>query len=126
MHHVCTTYTNRMELNVLTSASGTPIFIPAGRSIRDSNENTYRNRQVAPRFWFFLINKLCSFRGQEKGPGDAGDPKQELRDKLKRAYDPAPYVSSIWVLCHRNKVHAGSGQSTVDSECLSDLVRPDC
>lgn len=66
------------------------LLIPTGRSIRDSNENTETGR-LRPDFGF-LVNGLCTFRGEEKAPGNTENPKQELGNKLNWVYDPAPYV----------------------------------
>ena len=66
------------------------LLIPDGKSIRDSSEHTATGH-LRPDYGF-LLNNLCTFRGEEKALGNPIDPKKELSDKLEWAYDPAPYV----------------------------------
>ena len=71
------------------------LIFPDGESIRDSNRNTSTYR-FHPDYGF-LLKGLCTFRGEEKGPENLGDPRVELRDKLIWAYHPAPYVFGYYV-----------------------------
>jgi hypothetical protein len=70
------------------------LLIPDGKSIRNSNLHTATG-QFRPDYSFILQN-LCTFRGEEKAPGNPADPKKELWEKLEWAYDPAPYVFSYY------------------------------
>jgi hypothetical protein len=56
-----------------------------------NNRNTSQHTETRPDF-FFILSEKCPFRGEEKGPENSEDPKDELRVKLVWAYDPAPYV----------------------------------
>jgi len=66
------------------------LLIPTGKSIRYSNEHTLTEK-LRPDYGFLLKN-ICSFRGEEKGPEDRGNPKAEMAEKLNWVYDDAPYV----------------------------------
>jgi len=66
------------------------LLLPTGRSIRNSNHHT-ETALLRPDYGF-LINQICSFRGEEKGPENSKDPKEELADKFNWVYDNAPYV----------------------------------
>jgi len=67
------------------------LFLQEGSSIRNSNFNT-QIRNMRPDFGL-LVQDVCVFRGEEKGPGNPEDPKAELADKLVWAfYDPAEYI----------------------------------
>jgi hypothetical protein len=65
-------------------------LIPEGQSIRDSN-HSMETTDCRPDF-AFLLNMVCPFRGEEKGPGSTQDAKAQLRDKIIWVYDPAPYM----------------------------------
>ncbi|KAF8576604.1 hypothetical protein K439DRAFT_646707 [Ramaria rubella] len=40
----------------------------------------------------FLVQNVCVFRGEEKGPENPEDPRAELADKLMWVYNPAEYM----------------------------------
>jgi hypothetical protein len=65
-------------------------LIPGGISIRDSNHHTSTDG-MRPDFGFLYLS-LCPFRGEEKSPTNAEDPRAELSNKMDWTYDPAPYV----------------------------------
>lgn len=65
-------------------------LFPDGKSIRDSNSNTPMN--IFCPDYDFLLNGLCTFRGEENIPENSRNPKVELQNKLIWAYSPAPYI----------------------------------
>ena len=65
-------------------------LIPGGISIRDSNQHTSTDSK-RPDFGFVYLS-VCPFRGEEKSPTNAQDPRAELSGKMDWTYDPAPYV----------------------------------
>jgi hypothetical protein len=66
------------------------ILIPSGKTIR-TNKHHMEMQNLCPDFGFLLGN-ACPFRGEEKGPDDAADPRAELVDKLCWVYSPVPYM----------------------------------
>ena len=59
--------------------------------IRNSNQDTATG-SFRPDFGL-LLDHVCIFRGEEKGPTFTGDhPKEELQTKTRWVYDPAPYL----------------------------------
>ena len=73
-------------------------FIVSGatntKSIRNSNENTSTDLK-RPDYGLLLYGH-CILRGEEKGDGTSGDPKQELVDKLVRwTYKPLKYILGL-------------------------------
>lgn len=74
-------------------ASILQLLIPQGKCIRNSIWHA-ETRMLRPDFGF-LINNLCVFRGEEKGPTTSGDPVEELISKMGSSnwpYEPAPYI----------------------------------
>ncbi|KDR72787.1 hypothetical protein GALMADRAFT_252049 [Galerina marginata CBS 339.88] len=71
-------------------------LIPTGRTIRNRNEDT-ETRKLRPDY-AFLLQKICPFRGEEKGSGNSGDPKAELAYNLNWVYEPAPYMLGYYCL----------------------------
>jgi hypothetical protein len=69
------------------------LVLPEGSPLRDSSRHTSTGMK-RPDFGY-LMDSICVFRGEEKGPSTPGDPKAELTEKLKWIYDPAPYVLGI-------------------------------
>ena len=74
------------------------ILIPSGKTIRtnkhhddDDDDDDMEMQNFCPDFGFLLGN-ACPFRGEEKGPENAADPRAELVDKLCWVYSPAPYM----------------------------------
>ncbi|KAF8630512.1 hypothetical protein AX17_005404 [Amanita inopinata Kibby_2008] len=66
------------------------IVVPCGRSMRNSSRHTAA-WSLRPDY-AFLLDKICPFHGEEKGPEDNESPKAELAKKLAWAYEPAPYI----------------------------------
>ncbi|TFK17847.1 hypothetical protein FA15DRAFT_300792 [Coprinopsis marcescibilis] len=64
--------------------------VPYGTSFRNSNSHT-ATRDLRPDYGF-LIRKTCPFRGEEKGPENTADPREELSEKLIWMYKSTPYV----------------------------------
>lgn len=62
----------------------------SGNSNRDNSRNT-ETRKLRPDY-SFTVKEKCPFRGEERGPENSEDPKEELASKMNWAYDPAPYV----------------------------------
>jgi hypothetical protein len=65
-----------------------------GKSFRSNNRNT-ETKRMRPDFGL-LIQDVCVFRGEEKGPENPEDPRAELVDKLTWVYDPAEYMLGGW------------------------------
>ncbi|KAI6147882.1 hypothetical protein BKA82DRAFT_4355091 [Pisolithus tinctorius] len=62
-----------------------------------SSQSTHNTSHFTSTGWnrpnfAFIIDYLCPFRGEEKGPGDTKSPRKELIKKLMWTYHPAPYV----------------------------------
>jgi hypothetical protein len=66
------------------------LFLPYGESIRNSNEHAATGI-LRPNYGFLLDN-LCLFWGEERGPSNRKDLRKDLADKLLWVYSPAPYV----------------------------------
>jgi len=65
-----------------------------GSWIRNSNKNTYSGT-LMPDFGL-LLGDRCLFRGEEKRPSyDGLDPLEELTQKTRWVYDPAPYILGV-------------------------------
>lgn len=62
---------------------------PSGRTIHNSYEEPMQ--MIFPTF-NFMVNGLCLFQGEEKGPDNMKDPWEELINKLTWMYCPAPYI----------------------------------
>ncbi|KAF8572904.1 hypothetical protein K439DRAFT_1643341 [Ramaria rubella] len=58
--------------------------------IRNSNKHA-ETKKMRPDFGF-LVQNVCVFRGEEKGPENPEDPRAELADKLMWVYNPAEYM----------------------------------
>jgi hypothetical protein len=79
---------DRNILDILSTCLGKP------RWVRNSNQGTHTG-SLRPNFGI-LLGLACIFRGEEKGPTFAGKhPRQELADKTRWVYDPAPYVLGV-------------------------------
>lgn len=62
--------------------------------VRNSNKGTHTG-SLRPDLGVFL-EFACVFRGEEKRPTFTGKhPRQELIDKTRWVYDPAPYVLGV-------------------------------
>jgi hypothetical protein len=72
-------------------------LLPEGVPIRNSNRNT--STALKRPDYGFLVKGHCLVRGEEKGTNPAGDPKQELVEKLHRwTYEPLPFILGLlWV-----------------------------
>jgi hypothetical protein len=65
--------------------------------IRNSNRNT--STALKRPDYGLLIKNHCILRGEEKGSNTAGNPAEELVDKLIWTYDPLPYILGLsWIL----------------------------
>jgi hypothetical protein len=69
-------------------------IVPRGTAIRSSKQTS--TSSMRPDFGF-LLGQVCAFRGEEKSPSNADDPRAELSAKLTWTYDPAPYVLGLLV-----------------------------
>jgi hypothetical protein len=66
------------------------LVLQQGQSIRNSNRHT-ETKNMRPDFGL-LLQDVCVFRGEEKGPQNTEDPRAELVDKLTWVYKPAEYM----------------------------------
>ncbi|CAA7260723.1 unnamed protein product [Cyclocybe aegerita] len=101
------------------------LLIPSGKSIRNSNQHT-ATRKLRPDYGF-ILQSICPFRGEEKGPENLEDPKAELADKLNWVYNPAPYMLGYY--CKGPEMTLTAITPPADSEgskpVVHDLVRVD-
>ncbi|KAF8339322.1 hypothetical protein F5887DRAFT_1232886 [Amanita rubescens] len=96
----------------------------SARSVRNGNHGT-ESGQLRPNFGL-LLDKVCVFRGEEKREFYTGKhPKDELKNKTRWVYDPAPYVLG-WLLRHWGQCHPRSYIAQEDG-CLRvvDLITTD-
>ena len=71
------------------------LLIPQGEAIRNSNRQT-ATKNLRPNFGF-IIEKICSFRGEERGPENHTECRSELVEKLTWDYYDAPYMLGTWL-----------------------------
>jgi hypothetical protein len=73
------------------------LILSYAQSIRNSNRNT--STALKRPDYGLLIKNHCILRGEEKGSNTAGNPAEELVDKLIWTYDPLPYILGLsWIL----------------------------
>lgn len=68
--------------------------LPDGRAIR--NNNLFTSTRLHRPDFAFMLNQICVFRGEEKGPDVLKDPEVELTQKLVWIYNPAPYILAYY------------------------------
>ena len=73
-------------------------ILPSTIRIRNSNRNT--STALKRPDYGLLVKNHCVFRGEEKGSDSAGNPNDELVNKIERwTYDPLPYILGLlWIL----------------------------
>ncbi|KAI6147664.1 hypothetical protein BKA82DRAFT_825312 [Pisolithus tinctorius] len=96
---------------------------PSGRMIRNSYEEPMQ--MIFPTF-NFMVNGLCLFQGEEKGPDTMKDPWEELINKLTWTYRPAPYTFGYYCYGSRMTLTAITApKSNEEKPGLEDIVTID-